>query len=59
MANIIAGLIVVACLAAAITYIVKAKKKGVECIGCPAAGQCKSCSGAQSAESGGYQTDNK
>lgn len=40
MANLIAGLIVVVLLAAAITYIVKAKKKGVKCIGCPAAGEC-------------------
>lgn len=40
MANFIAGSIVVVCLAAAITYIVKAKKKGVKCIGCPHAGQC-------------------
>lgn len=40
MANIIATIIVVVLLAAAITYIVKAKKKGVKCIGCPDAGQC-------------------
>lgn len=40
MANFIAGLIVVVCIGAAATYIIKAKKKGVKCIGCPAAGQC-------------------
>lgn len=40
MANLIAGLIVVVCVGAAITYIVKSKKKGVKCIGCPQAGQC-------------------
>ncbi len=40
MANIIAGGIVVVCLAAAIIYIIKSKKKGVKCIGCSAAGQC-------------------
>lgn len=27
-------------LAAAITYIVRAKKRGVKCIGCPMAGSC-------------------
>ena len=39
-----ADLFVVAILAvvvgAAIVYIVKAKKKGTKCIGCPAAGNC-------------------
>lgn len=40
MANFIAGLIVLVCVGAAIAYIVKSKKKGVKCIGCPAAGQC-------------------
>lgn len=28
----------------AITYIIKEKKKGVQCIGCPLAGKCTSCS---------------
>ena len=27
----------------AITYIIKEKKKGVQCIGCPMAGKCTSC----------------
>ena len=40
MADIIAALIVLACVGGAIAYIIKAKKKGVKCIGCPAAAQC-------------------
>lgn len=40
MANVIAILIIAALLGGAITYIVKAKKKGVKCIGCPDAGTC-------------------
>ncbi|MBQ2934058.1 MAG: FeoB-associated Cys-rich membrane protein [Clostridia bacterium] len=38
------GLIVVI-LAAAITYIIRSKKNGVKCIGCPSG--CKACSGAK------------
>ena len=38
--------IVAAIIVAAITYMVKAKKKGVKCIGCPAGGKCSgNCSG--------------
>lgn len=28
----------------ALTYMIKEKKKGVKCIGCPAGGHCCSCS---------------
>lgn len=40
MIDIIVGLLIAAMAAAAITYIVRAKKRGVKCIGCPAAGSC-------------------
>ncbi len=40
MADLIVGGILIVIVSAAITYIVKAKKKGIQCIGCPAAGQC-------------------
>lgn len=40
MANIIVGGILVVILVAAIRYIVKQKKQGVKCIGCPASGEC-------------------
>lgn len=40
MKDIIVVMIILAVVGAAITYIVKAKKKGVKCIGCPASGCC-------------------
>lgn len=46
--NIIAGAIIVAVMAAAIAHIVKAKKRGVKCIGCPESGCC-AAKGAQEA----------
>lgn len=42
MADAIIILLVLVALAAAISYIVKAKKRGVKCIGCSAAGSCAS-----------------
>lgn len=40
MTDIIVAVILLIIVAFAIAYIVKEKKKGVKCIGCPAAGQC-------------------
>ena len=40
MANLVVGAIVVAAVGAAVAYIVKEKKRGVTCIGCPHAGEC-------------------
>jgi len=40
MTNIIAGLIILIIVVAAVTYIVRAKKRGVKCVGCSAAGSC-------------------
>lgn len=55
MSSLISNLIVIGILAillgAAITYIVRAKKRGVKCIGCPAAGSCSSCKGSEDPES--------
>ena len=45
MADLIVGGILLVIVGAAIVYIVKAKKKGIKCIGCPAAGQCAHCKG--------------
>ena len=42
MENLILILILAAVVGAAITYIVKEKKKGNVCIGCPHAGTCAS-----------------
>ena len=47
MADIIIGVIIVAMVGLAIRYIYKAKKSGVKCIGCPAAGTCSSKKEAQ------------
>ncbi len=41
-ADVIIVLIVLLAMAAAITYIIRAKKRGVKCIGCSAAGNCSS-----------------
>lgn len=46
MENLIIILILIVIIGGAIGYIIKEKKKGVKCIGCPMAGQCaKSNSG--------------
>ena len=42
MTDFIALLILVLILGLAVTYIVKAKRRGVKCIGCPAGGNCPS-----------------
>lgn len=43
MVDLIAGLVVVLILGLAIFYIVKAKKAGQKCIGCPHSKTCSSC----------------
>ncbi len=46
MKNIIATAVIILVLGLAITYIVRSKKKGVKCIGCPYADKCKgNCKG--------------
>ena len=50
MATFIVGMIIVIIVGAAVVYIIKEKKKGVKCIGCPegatCSGSCASCGGA-------------
>ena len=41
MGEIIAILLIVSIVGGAIYYIVRAKKKGVKCIGCPDRGTCE------------------
>lgn len=54
MANVILICVIALILSGAITYIVKAKKAGVKCIGCPAGGTCSgSCSGSCSGNCSG------
>lgn len=40
MENFIIGGILIIIISVAIAYIVKEKKKGVKCIGCPMANEC-------------------
>lgn len=44
MKNIVIILVLILVLAMAIRYIVKAKKNGVKCIGCPSGKECGGCS---------------
>ena len=46
MADYIIGAVLLLIVGAAIAYIIKQKKRGVKCIGCPNAGACNksSCS---------------
>ena len=46
MENYIIIAVVVLIVALAVVYIVKSKKKGVKCIGCPEGGNCSNCSGS-------------
>lgn len=41
MTDFILVLVLLGIVGAAIFYIVKEKKKGTKCIGCPMAGECK------------------
>ncbi len=40
MTDFIVILIIIAIVGAATAYIIKAKKRGTKCIGCPSAGTC-------------------
>ena len=40
MENIIISIIIIAIIGLCVGYIIKAKKKGVHCIGCPSSGKC-------------------
>ncbi|MBP3603151.1 MAG: FeoB-associated Cys-rich membrane protein [Lachnospiraceae bacterium] len=45
MANFVVLIILLVIVGSAVFYIRKAKKSGVQCIGCPEAGSCASKSG--------------
>lgn len=58
MGNVIVVLILLAIVAGIIWYLVRAKKRGETCIGCPYAKQCGGkCGGAGSC--GSKDTDNR
>lgn len=47
MADILAMILLAIIIGGAVAYIIKSKKKGVHCIGCPAGGQCCGCHSAK------------
>lgn len=59
MADLIIAGILLVIIGAAIAYIVKAKKSGIKCIGCPAGGKCPGRSGGSSECSCGCHSDAK
>ena len=51
MDDIVLIIVLVLVLAIAVGYIIRAKKKGVKCIGCPSGSKCSgNCSGCSEAE---------
>lgn len=50
MADFMVAGVLLMIVSAAVIYIVKAKKRGTKCIGCPAAGHCASKNGKHSAD---------
>lgn len=55
MTNFLVILVVAVIVGAAIAYIVREKKRGVKCIGCPATGSCPNsgkCMGNCNSDSG-------
>ena len=45
MLDYIIGAVILLIIGCAIWYVVKAKKSGKKCIGCPEGGHCENCSG--------------
>lgn len=43
MVDLIVIAIVVLIVGSALAYIIRVKKRGVKCIGCPAGGNCSAC----------------
>lgn len=46
MTNLIVSIAVIAVVALAVAYLIRAKRRGVTCVGCPS-GSCHSCSGCR------------
>lgn len=57
MTNFIFTVIVLAVVGLAVRYIIKEKKRGVKCVGCPSAGCC--CSGGAEAEHSCHCSDHQ
>ncbi len=52
MKDIIAVIVILIILGIAIGYIVRSKKKGVKCIGCPSGGDCSKCNSCNEKQKG-------
>ena len=57
MADFIVAGIVIIIVGAAVAYIVKEKKNGAKCIGCPAGGNCSGRCGENSGSCSGCHSD--
>lgn len=55
MADLIIGIVLILIISGAFIYIIKAKKKGVKCIGCPAAGSCSEKKCDKNSQNSSYQ----
>lgn len=60
MIDFVVVAILVIIIGLAVRYIIKEKKRGVKCIGCPAGGSCCSCNQSEgmTCSCGGSQTNN-
>ena len=47
MVDVILGVVIGGMVLAAAWYIIKAKRSGAKCIGCPASGSCCACSSGE------------
>jgi len=59
MTTFIVGMIIVIIVGAAIAYIIKEKRKGVKCIGCPDGATCSGKCGACNSRENELKSDNK
>ena len=50
MVNFILAGVLLVIIGIAVTYVIKAKKKGVKCIGCPDGGKCNGPCGGNKCE---------
>ena len=57
MANFIIVIVLLLIIGAAAFYVIKAKKNGVKCIGCPAAANCPSKNGGNTGGTCSCHTD--
>ena len=57
MENFIVAGILLVIIGAAVVYIIKAKKSGVKCIGCPSGGSCHKGGNGESACTCGCKAD--